>query len=386
MIASVKAGRAEELVESLNQGMNVNTVDADSRSLLMLAIVEGHSTLATLLMDHGADLRAVDKDGDSVISLASAAGQLQVVAALLDRTEPGFFAKLFGARSEANAVNARTGEGPLLAACALGHLEIARTLLDHGADIGHAEIGDGATALHAACMAGQTEIALLLLDRGADGSQGNKQGQTPLMFAVRNGHGETVGAVAKHARTDLSITDPLCGLNALMWAIREARTDIAKLLLESGADPNSVQMLMGTPGEPALVLASKLASVEVVAALLDKGADIEATDSEEDGGLGLSALDHAMVAHKAEKVALLKSRGAKAHISKVRKVQSQMAASLMMAALQGNLMLLHSALREGADVSHLVRTCGWCPTRHETLACELGQPVWPSSCVIRPSR
>ena len=44
---------------------------------------------------------------------------------------------------------------------------------------------DGMTPLHIACQSGHTEVAKLLLDRGADIDHKNAQGSTPLNLAIR---------------------------------------------------------------------------------------------------------------------------------------------------------------------------------------------------------
>lgn len=73
------------------------------------------------------------------------------------------------------SANARAGDGttPLLAAARAGRVELARLLIDRGADIDLAYPSDhdtlpGATPLIIAAMHGHLELVRLLLQRGAD--------------------------------------------------------------------------------------------------------------------------------------------------------------------------------------------------------------------------
>ena len=96
---------------------------------LFLAATEGHKAMVDFLLDHGANINATDRykpknyegqDGDSPLIAAIVNDRRAVVSRLLER----------GA-----AVNAGIdGRSPLYVACLKGDLELARTLLDKGAD------------------------------------------------------------------------------------------------------------------------------------------------------------------------------------------------------------------------------------------------------------
>ncbi|KAJ1640400.1 ankyrin repeat-containing domain protein, partial [Pavlovales sp. CCMP2436] len=67
-----------------------------------------------------------------------------------------------------------------------GELDELRAALEAGADVSYAD-GGGSTALHMACANGHVEIARILLDAGAPFTA-NASGNTPLHWAVQNGH------------------------------------------------------------------------------------------------------------------------------------------------------------------------------------------------------
>ncbi|XP_069058529.1 ankyrin repeat domain-containing protein 49 [Pleurodeles waltl] len=74
---------------------------------------------------------------------------------------------------------------PLHRAAYNGHLEVARELIAHGADV-HAVTVDGWTPLHSACKWNNTKVASFLLQHGADVNTQTKGLLTPLHLAAGN--------------------------------------------------------------------------------------------------------------------------------------------------------------------------------------------------------
>jgi len=71
------------------------------------------------------------------------------------------------------------GNKPLMFAACYGHVECARVLLAHGADISAYSSKNGLTALHKACMEGRVQIVQVLLAHGAFLKAIDKKGRTP---------------------------------------------------------------------------------------------------------------------------------------------------------------------------------------------------------------
>ncbi|CAK9062611.1 unnamed protein product [Durusdinium trenchii] len=78
-----------------------------------------------------------------------------------------------------------------LAAARNGHLEVARLLLEAGADP-NAKDHCEAPALIAAAQNGHLEVVRLLLKAAADTNATDRQGATALMTAARNGYLEVL--------------------------------------------------------------------------------------------------------------------------------------------------------------------------------------------------
>lgn len=133
-------------------------------------------------------LDAYSSDGYPALGLAAFLGRLEVAAWLLER----------GADASLASLNAMRVQ-PLHAAAAGKHLEIARLILAHGADV-NARQQNGFAPLHAAAQNGQAELVRLLLDHGADPAQTTDDGRRPLDFALAGGHND-VAALLRERRS-----------------------------------------------------------------------------------------------------------------------------------------------------------------------------------------
>ena len=195
----------------------------------------------------------------------------------------------------------------LMVATREGRLDIARALLDHGADV-RASDRDGDTALGLAAAQNQSPSVAILLEKGAQVNAKDRAGVTPLMRAASHGSREAMQVLLAQG-ADVNSQDRN-GRTALIWAMtyqQPQRADLVKALLASGADPNVpdnagntpllwaavgghtfiVQMLLAhganiraqnRQGQTALMLAARDGYVDTVQALLQDGADIKATD------------------------------------------------------------------------------------------------------------
>lgn len=101
---------------------------------------------------------------------ASSAGDAAAVRAMLAQDRA-----LVGARDA-------LGSTPLHRAAWKGHLEVARALLDHGANPNAQDQNEhyGGTPLHAAAHGNQPALVALLIERGADVGARSLNGRTPL--------------------------------------------------------------------------------------------------------------------------------------------------------------------------------------------------------------
>jgi len=248
----------------LSSGFDLAEVEGRGATALYMACQSGHLGIVELLVLPG----VVDKSRKGTpLGIACLCGHLDVVRLLVS----------FGA--DVNEFTTKTlecgrsdGSTPLFAACYGGHLEVVRFLLSVHVDKDKRRANDvGATPLLVACEEGYTDIVRLLLSHGVDKEKPSKRGETPLFIACYkghfeivqllfaeganptttdrdfagsllfaacrrgNGHLETVGFLIKkgfdvnEARIDDEATP-------LHFACLQEATDVAKLLLFSGAD------------------------------------------------------------------------------------------------------------------------------------------------------
>src|SRR5262245_30908102 len=80
------------------------------------------------------------------------------------------------------AARDKDGSTPLHCAAWHGHVDVAKILLDAGADVNDHNQNDhwGTTPLHAAAHGDQKAVAALLIEHGADIHAKNPSGRTPL--------------------------------------------------------------------------------------------------------------------------------------------------------------------------------------------------------------
>ncbi|HET7696078.1 MAG TPA: ankyrin repeat domain-containing protein [Vicinamibacterales bacterium] len=247
-------------------------------SLLTIAEDHQHAEVADLVRRHLATRFRV-ADGTRVIIDAARDGDLSGVQAEIARD-----AALAAAANE-------TGDTALHHAARRRSMEMVRMLLDAGADA-DAIRGDGYRPIHLALMTGSAAgapspegraIADLLLARGArytmflaallgdaafvrrslarDRAMANDEDTNhhrPISGAVRRGDLELARLLLEHG-ADPALPEEGAPRGHALWAAAYAdRADLAELLLRHGADPNGMVESSGTPmmiarGKPALL-------------------------------------------------------------------------------------------------------------------------------------
>ncbi|THW80736.1 hypothetical protein D6D17_09829, partial [Aureobasidium pullulans] len=130
----------------------------------------------------------------------------------------------------------------------------------------------GRTLLSYAAQMNSVEAVRLLVNARADlnmkSEEKDDEGLTPLLYAARGGHKDTVIALLDSG-ADVRSKDHE-GRTALAYASSHGFQAVARVLLERGCDPNSEDSCQRTP----LCLAANSLYVEIVELLLEHGAQV----------------------------------------------------------------------------------------------------------------
>ena len=185
---ALKRDDAVTVSSLLARGFDANTLDPQGQHGLLVAIKEPSPRTAKVLLNAPKiDLNTLNLQGESPLMLAALKGELELAAQMVKK----------GAD-----VN-KTGWTPLHYAASNGHVAVVKLLLENHAYI-DAESPNGTTPLMMASMYGSPEAVKLLLDEGADLSLKNQQSMTALDFAVRGKRPDAVEMLTKALRLKFS--------------------------------------------------------------------------------------------------------------------------------------------------------------------------------------
>lgn len=203
LAAAAALGHQEVVCLLLQNGASVSSVDDEGGTPLFMASWAGHEPVVRTLLENGANVDAADNDGDTPLTRAATDGHEAVVRILLENG------------ADVTSAN-KNGETALLLSTVWGHEATAKTLLDHGA---HPSVpdNDGYSSVHeAARVGGAGTLSLLLAKSGDSHTLLDKQGRTPLFYAVERSNVAFTELLLSHG-ADPTVIDPQ-GITPLMVA------------------------------------------------------------------------------------------------------------------------------------------------------------------------
>jgi ankyrin repeat protein len=273
-------------------GANVNakTRLGDITPLLMAA-KSGNSAVVDLLVKAGADTKAVSTTGTTPLMLAAASGNADAVRILLNAGVP------------VNAKDLYQGQTALMFAAALNRADVIKVLLERGAEINAVSlvpdpVKKNPPARANAQRSAQTQPAQPTQEGEAPPPPQNARGgargggvlalggMTALQFAARDGQANAVRSLVE-AGADINVPTASDRMSTLTIAVMNGHYDIAKYLLDHGADPipvsaagiSALYMLVDAQWAakvwypPPTMEQEKTSYLDLMAAMLDRGAD-----------------------------------------------------------------------------------------------------------------
>jgi ankyrin repeat protein len=271
----------------------------DKRTLMMMAIQNGHYKVAELLLNNCRSellqrpdvLQLQDVAGNTALMLAVISGMDKMVERLVRHSKPhelqvrnrsGFTALMLALDNKriiatryllaagADVPNAQ-GYNALLNAVIAGRWQYMDVLIKAGAMINQTG-PKNVTPLSAAVLKNEEKWVQKLLEAGARPDESHTGFDAPLAIASRNGNASILAALLQHGAKVSHVNH--AGESALHIAAQHGHANVADLLIFHHADLEMKDEQGCTP----LHVAARYKQVKIVQVLLDAGAPIEIAD------------------------------------------------------------------------------------------------------------
>lgn len=255
-----------EITNLIKRGVDIDEPDSDGgENALTMAILGGHDDAVELLISSGANVNFVASQGNTPLLSAAYQGDknIAVCRRLLDA----------GASVNLSPSNGQyAGVTALYLAASKGAEKVGKLLLDAGADVS-VRLPEGQSLMYAAAMGGNPKVIKALTERGIEPNGKEHSGrrpihiaaaadqpkavqclielgvpvdqlsddkETPLLLAAMNDNVASVKVLIEN-RADVSyaITPADDRISPLLLAVTNGFDDLAKLLLDAGADPEA---------------------------------------------------------------------------------------------------------------------------------------------------
>ena len=258
--SAAAAGNIRVVKQNLAKGVDINAKDSIfGATALSSAALFGHTKIIALLLVAGAGVNAKNRDGGTPLHNAAFLGQYEAAELLLEN----------GAD-----VNIRNGDGGTPSDAAAVDWETTRFIL------GMLRI----KVDRAKIEAGRTRVIELLRQHGATTNTTSES--SALCDAVKNGDLQAVREQLTNG-VDINAGDSEFGVTPLSWAVLLDDTEIAKFLIEKGADVN----MKNRDGSTPLHSAAFLGRAEIAELLIQKGADVSPKNYRDETPLDVSVVD-----------------------------------------------------------------------------------------------
>jgi ankyrin repeat protein len=272
LLLAAKSGNADVIAPLAKAGADVNAATANGTTALMFAAASGNVAAVQALLERGADVNARESVRGLTPAMFAAASNRAAVIDLL--AKKGADLK---ATSKVTDLAALSRDPAALREFTQGNPTVPGQE-PQGSRNGPAPAGRGGRGPQTPGVDRNFQLNELVAAQG---------GMTPLLLAAREGHLESVQALVT-AGADVNQVSAGDRTSPLLIATINGHFDLAKALLEKGGNPNLAAENNGTPlygaincewapkalyPQPRAYVNQKTTYLELMKALLDKGAD-----------------------------------------------------------------------------------------------------------------
>lgn len=288
LMKAASAGSADAVKLLLDRGAAVNAVEpGHNQNALMFAAASGRGEAIRILAARGADLRATSKVTQILPQKDFDSNEFPLDADLILHANlpPGKEAAAAALAGRRASPTVSGGLTALLLAARDGQLDAVRALVEVGADVNQQSAGDKTNPITMAIINGHFEVARFLLDHGANPNIANQDGLTPL-YATVDAQWAPLGGGPL----------PVTGHDKVGYL------ELMQALLDHGADPDlrlkkklwfrpafHDQMWVGTPGSTAFWRAAQATDPAAMRLLIAHHADPFIPSDEGDTALMMAA-------------------------------------------------------------------------------------------------
>lgn len=265
LIMALDAGNNELARYFMDMGADVNPGDDFKQTALWYAVLRCDDATLKAILDRKPVVDTPNNFGNNALILAADMKKYEAV-------------KMLAAAGAKIDFHGMEGATALMVAAEHGDLEMVRLLLGYGANI-EARDNYNRSAVIFALVRAHYNVARLLIERGADLSfaENHMLGWTPLMYAMRPPRYdmrdvELIKLIMKKTK-NLELESKY-GTTALMECASGGMVDLMKLLIDCGADVNH----KSAKGYTALICAAASHCLDAASLLIEKGARADETD------------------------------------------------------------------------------------------------------------
>lgn len=265
LMYAAASGHVETMKVLIEDGkVEINALHTNGGSALIEACTAGATDAVEFLIENGAEYNIVDLDGVTPLMAMAAQGNLTGVNAIIDRLKGDMNADQL--KEHVNLFSFSGGSAVMFAAAG-GHTDATEALITLGADV---------NAVAQATPEYLEKLAVMIEEGTVDDNDPHVDGVTATHVAAQGGHLDCVKALIK-AGVDVTIIDDE-DRTPLLLAVKGNYGDVASVLVEAGADPNT--LFIDDDGEQHNLLMDSIIveNGDFSVLLIEKGADIYSKD------------------------------------------------------------------------------------------------------------